>query len=337
MTHSHAHDHHHHHHHDMRGTPERALWVAIILNGMFLVVEVVVGLISNSLALLADAGHMLSDVGALVIALVALRLAKLPPKGNYSFGLKRVPVLGGLINAATLLVIVAVIVKESIERLAAPPKLTADLILVTGVLGLIINLLSAWYLHRSGDHSVNIRGAMLHMLADALGSVAVIVGGVVIMTTGAVIIDPILGMLVALLILVATWPLLRDTVNILLQRAPHGATMSAVQQLLTAAPGVARVADLHVWELNTGQFVLTVTADLAEDLSLDSANARADEIRVQLREQFGIVHCTFEWRAPGRPATDCLFEPLHAAHDHSHSHHDHDHDHSHDHDHAHHP
>ena len=204
---SHAQDH-------GRPTAERAFIIAIGLNGAFLILEICVGLWTNSLAILSDAGHMVSDVAGLVIALVALRLASRRPSKAYTFGLRRAPVLGGLLNAAALVAIVVFITLEAFTRLDAPPKIEVMPVLWTGIAGLGVNLGSAWYLARSQDRSVNTRGAMLHLLADALGSVAAIVSAIAVALFDAPIADPIASLVIAAMILLGSMPLLRDTVAI---------------------------------------------------------------------------------------------------------------------------
>jgi cobalt-zinc-cadmium efflux system protein len=300
LSHDHSHDGHDHahghgHSHDHSTTPERALWVAIVLNAVFLFVEFGVGLYADSLALLADAGHMVSDVGALVLALVAQRIATRKTSAEYTFGLRRVPVLGGLANGATLIVIVVLVFREAIGRLLDPTPVQVMPVLVAGGIGLVINLVSAWYLHSSGDESVNIRGAFLHLMADALGSVAAIGSALVIMFTGWMPIDPILSIVIGLLIMLSSWPLLRDTVNIMLQRAPAGIDVSKLERALESRPDVLEVSDLHVWELNTGEPVLTAMICTPVNESLVEANGRKDQVKQMLVDDFGIDHATIEW------------------------------------------
>jgi cobalt-zinc-cadmium efflux system protein len=270
--------------------------VALVLNGIFLVVEVVVGLMADSLALLADAGHMLSDVAALGLALVARRVARAAASRQYTFGWRRVPVLGGLINGATLIVVVVLVVREATARLLDPVAVSETPVLVAGVIGLFVNLVSAWYLHRAQDHSVNIRGAMLHLLADALGSVAAIASALVILWTGWHPIDPILSFVIAALILFGSWPLLRDTVNIVLQRAPSSLDVGRVEEALEAREDIARIVDLHVWELAGDVCVASMVLVTERDEPVSEANRRMEEIKAMLAEEFEIRHATIEWR-----------------------------------------
>ncbi|MEO0322735.1 MAG: cation diffusion facilitator family transporter [Myxococcota bacterium] len=291
---------HDHDHHD-GPTPERALWVAIVLNGAFLMLEATAGWWLDSLALLADAGHMISDVGALTVALIAVRLRYQKPNEGYTFGLRRAPVLGGLINGVTLVAVVVFVCLEALERFSSPTTPDGLGVLVTGVAGLAVNLGSAWYLARSRDRSVNTRGAMLHLLADALGSVAAVVSAVAILAWDARLADPIASLVIALLILVGSMPLLRDTVRILLQRAPVDLDVGELRDLLHAEPQVRAVRDLHLWELDSGESVLSAILVVDEEM-LGGANRLCNGLRATLKERFGVVHATLECRQDEPPA-----------------------------------
>lgn len=276
-------------------TPERALWVALSLNAAFLIVESAVGLWSGSLALLSDAGHMLSDVGALAIALVAVKVASRRPSDGYTFGLRRAPVLGGLLNGISLIVVVVLIGVEALERLQEPPRIEAAPVFWTGIGGLGVNLGSAWYLARSRDQSVNTRGAMLHLLSDALGSVAAIVSAIAGGYFGAPLSDPVASLVIAVLILLGSLPLLRDTLAILLQRAPPDLDVTELKQLLLEHPRVDSVLDFHVWALDDGQPVLSAVLRVNVHALVDAARV-GDDLRVELRDRFHVEHSTFECR-----------------------------------------
>jgi len=274
-------------------TPERALWVAVALNAAFLVIEAVLGFLTGSLVLLSDAGHMVSDVGSLLVALVALRLARREPSEGYTFGLRRAPVLGGLVNGASLVAIVVLIVLEALQRFEDPPPVAAWPVFAGGVVGLAVNLGSAWYLARSRDRSVNTRGAMLHLLADALGSVAAIVAALVALAFDAPLADPVASLVVAVIILGGSLPLLRDSLRILLQAAP--VDTEAARAIFTQHPQVRGVMDLHVWGLDVGQPVLSAILEL-DVTELDAANAITDALRDRLREELHVHHATIECR-----------------------------------------
>jgi cobalt-zinc-cadmium efflux system protein len=286
---------HDHSHNQLQAGTERALWVALLLNLAFLVIEVVVGLWTNSLALLSDAGHMVSDVAALAIALVAQRLARAKPGGGYTFGLKRVPVLGAFGNALALLAIAGVILWEAWHRLQSPEEVIALPVLIAGVAGLLVNVISAMWLHKSSKQSLNIRGAFLHLVADALGSLGAIIAALVLMTTGWAPIDALVSMLIAGLILFATWPLLRDSTRVLLQSAPAGIDMHRLEQELCKTPQVRAASHVHVWEIDAGWTILTAIL-VTDQGDLSELEQVADQLRKKLHDQFGIEHATFEWR-----------------------------------------
>lgn len=278
----------------------RALRIALWLNASFLVVEAIAGWWTGSLALLSDAGHMVSDVGALLVALAAQRLVARRPSPRYTYGLRRAPVLGGLANALSLVVIVVLIVVEAIERFADAPPLDAVPVFWVGLAGLAVNVAGAAVLSRSGDRSVNIRGAMLHLIADALGSVAAIVAAGCVYFFGFRLADPIASVVIALLILVGSLPLLRETVAILLQRAPAGLDLKALVERVRAVDGVVSIEDLHVWELDSGSAVLSLTLVVDVERVLESTRI-ADEVRGCVLEDGALGHATIECRAPGVP------------------------------------
>lgn len=302
-THDHGHGHGHDHHHGP--TPARALLIAVILNTSFLVLEVIAGLWTNSLALLSDAGHMVSDVGALMLALFALKIAALAPSESYTFKLKRAPALGALINGISLVLIVIWIGVEAVERLQAPPQLDANVVFLTGLAGLGVNLGSAWYLAKSRDQSVNTRGAMLHLLSDALGSVAAMIAAISAGVFNASIADPIASVVIGALILLGSLPLLRDTLELLLQRAPRGLDVRAVRELIIAHEGVAQLVDLHIWGLDASDPVISAILTTHEP-TLAQTTALSDALRAKLTALIGQAHITLEWRTPDAP----LPEPL---------------------------
>lgn len=298
-----------HHGHEHSGqsrstNTERALWVAFLLNLAFLVLEVVIGLWADSLALLSDAGHMVADVAALAFALVAERLSRTRPAGAYTFGLKRVPVLGAFGNALTLLLVAGLILWEAWQRLLHAPEVAPWPVLVMGVAGLFVNLLSAWWLHRSASESLNVRGAVVHLLADALGSVGAIVVAIVLVTTGWTPIDAIVSAFIAAMILFGTWPLLRDSTKVLLQTAPSRIEMDRLREVLKSSARVRRILDLHVWEIDEGLVVLTATL-VTNTCALVDLEQATDVLRRELHDRFGIEHATFEWRTPEGRSDGC--------------------------------
>jgi cobalt-zinc-cadmium efflux system protein len=307
MSSEHHHGHQHHHHiagAEKGSAAERALWLALWLNLAFLLIEVGAGLWANSLALLSDAGHMVSDVAALGLALMAERLARVQPGGAYTFGLKRVPVLGAFGNALALFVIVILIFHHAVARLSEPVQVGGWSVLVVGLAGLAVNLISAWKLHASGDKGLNVRGAILHMAADALGSVGAVVTAIVILTTGWTPIDSIMSIFIGLLILIGTWPLLRDATRVLLQAAPADVNVRRIRELITENKDVEQLIDLHVWEINSGQVVLSATL-VSGCRPLSELTRVSDSLRKMVREEFNVDHATFEWVTPEAAEAGC--------------------------------
>ena len=306
----HHHDHGHGHAHAHgEGAGRAALVFALALNGAFLVVEAAAGWWTGSLALLSDAGHMLTDVLALTVALAAATLAGAAVRGRFTYGLGRLAVLGGLFNGVTAIGIAVFIVVEAVDRIAAPPPVPGLPVLVVGAVGLVVNVVSAWRLHASGDLGVNMRGAMLHMFADALGSVAAIASGVVLLATGFVLVDPIVSVLVAGIVVTSAIPLLRDVVAILLQGAPGHVDLGAMEKAARAMPEVQDVIGLHAWALDSGEAVASIVLVTAEE-RLDALNAAADRLRGELERRFHVHHATVEWRHRAH-ATPCC-APLEA-------------------------
>ena len=267
-------------------------------------VEAGVGIASGSLALLSDAAHMLADVLALAVALVASSLGALGARGRFTYGLARIPVLGGLLNGVSSIAIGVFIVVEAVRRFGHPPPVAGMPVLIVASIGLLVNIGSAWWLHRSGDDGVNARAAMLHMLADALGSVAAIVSGIMLMTTSFTLIDPIVSVLVAGIVIASSLPLLRDVVHILLESAPGHLDMTAVEGTMRGMPEVADVIGLHAWELDSGETMASVVL-VTKQRDLLLLNHAADRLRVELRARFRVSHATVEWRDVEQAAPCC--------------------------------
>ncbi|MCB9728407.1 MAG: cation transporter [Deltaproteobacteria bacterium] len=292
----HGHGHGHAHGHGLAASARgrgQTLRVVLLLNAAFLAVEVVVGLLTNSLALLGDALHMGTDVAALLLALAAERISLSPGGPAHTFGYRRAPTLAAFGNALTMVALVLILAVEAIGRLDAPPAIPSTPVLVAGVVGLLVNLGSAALLHARAGHSHNMRGAMLHMLADALGSVGVIVSAVVIAATGWFMVDPIVTLAIGALILAATWPLLRDASRTLLQISPPSIDLTAVRASLMRRPDVACIEDLHAWELDAGYLVVTACVHVrCEDLAACETLRRS--IHEELSHGFAAAHLTLE-------------------------------------------
>ena len=254
---SHAHGGHAHPHTGHNGT----LIVALLLTLSFAGVEALAGWWSGSLALLSDAAHMLTDSSALGLAAGAAWLARRPPSASHSYGLVRAEVLAALFNSLLMLVLIGYIVHEAIDRIGAPRDINGSAVIGVAVIGLAVNLVVAWVLSR-GEATLNSRAALLHVLGDALGSVAAITAGVVIVTTGWTPIDPLLSLLVAALILFSALRLLREVVHVLMEGVPGHVRLNVVGQDLAALEGVLRVHDLHVWTLSSGTIALSAHLEI---------------------------------------------------------------------------
>ena len=287
----------HQHHHARDVTRQRPLQIALAITVLFLVAEVVGALLSGSLALLADAAHMLTDVAALGLALFAFWVSRWPATPERSYGYYRAEVLAALVNATALLVVVLFIFWEAYQRLRTPSTVEALPMIGVATLGLAANGLSAWVLSRGETTNLNLRGALLHVVADALGSVGVIVAGVVILLTGWTFADPIAAMGIGALVLWASVRLLRDAVDVLMEATPRGVDLREVEATLASLPGVAGVHDLHVWTVTSGFLALSGHLTLCEE-----RDPRERGLLVQatelLRDRFGITHVTLQVEGP---------------------------------------
>lgn len=257
-----AHDHHHHdhghaHHPHAPKDMGRAFAIGVALNLGFVVAEVAAGLWTGSLALLADAGHNLSDVLALLLAWGATVLARRAPAGRRTYGLRKATILASLANAIMLLVAVGVIVSEAVRRFAAPAPIEAPIVMITAALGVLINGATALLFMRGSQSDLNVRGAFLHMAADAAVSLAVVVGAGVIAFTGLLWIDPALSLGIAAVIVLGTWSLFRDSADMAMDAAPRDIDVEAVRTWLADLPGVEGVHDLHIWAISTTETALT--------------------------------------------------------------------------------
>lgn len=290
-AHQHGHDHSHGHAHvHGQGASTRALRIALALTAVLLVAEVIGGWLANSLALLADAGHMFTDVGALGLSLFVAWFSRQPATPEKSYGYLRWEILAALINGATLLGISAVILWEAVVRLRHPEPVVGGTMLIVAALGLVVNVVAAWVLHGSAGESLNHRGAYLHVLGDLLASVGTIVAAVIVRTTGWLPIDPIASVVTTLLVVRSSWRLVRESVDVLLEAAPRHISMDAVRARLGAVTGVASVHDLHVWSVTSGLVAMSahvVVPDLARH------DAALEEMDAAMRE-LGIGHITVQ-------------------------------------------
>lgn len=290
----HGHHHHHgggHHHHHAPASFGRAFAIGIALNIAFVAGEGVAGLWTGSVALLADAGHNLSDVLGLAVAWGGATLARTAPTKRFTYGLKGSTILAALFNALLLLVALGAIVLEAGQRIAHPPAVPGLTVSVVAGIGIAVNAFTAWLFAGGRDGDVNIRGAYLHMAADAMVSAGVVVAGLVIWWSGLAWIDPLVSLVLAALIFVQTWSLLRETVEMTLAAVPRGIDPDAVAQALRHLPGVERLHDLHIWPMSTTEPVLTAHLVIPGGHPGDGFLA---ETRLMLRDRFGIGHATVQ-------------------------------------------
>nr|WP_297531565.1 MULTISPECIES: cation diffusion facilitator family transporter [Pseudomonadota] len=271
---------------------ERPLWWAFGLTTVFLVAEVVGGLMTNSLALLSDAAHMGTDVIALAISLVAVRLSRRPPDAKRTYGYARLEAIGALINGGMLFLVAGYILWEAVGRFRAPPPVASTGMLVIAALGLAVNLISMRLLKAGSGESLNVKGAYLEVWADMLGSLGVIVGAVIIMATNWTLADPIIAVLIGLWVLPRTWTLVREAGQVLMQGAPHGLNVDTVRDLMLAHPGVQTVHDLHIWALGSKEPILTAHVVVADPAQ--SAESVRRSLLAALDESFGIEHATLQ-------------------------------------------
>jgi cobalt-zinc-cadmium efflux system protein len=301
--HHHGHDHGHGHHHGAAATTGRAFLVGIVLNGAFVAVEAGAGLVTGSLALLADAGHNLSDVLGLLLAWGATRLARRAPSLRRTYGWRRSSIMAALLNAVLLLVAVGGIAWEAIRRAQAPTPVPGATVMIVAGIGFVINTATALLFLSSRKHDLNARGAFLHMAADAAISLGVVAAGAAILATGWTWLDPAVSLVIAVIILFGTWGLLKESLDLSLDAVPVGIDAAEVRACLAALPGVTAVHDLHVWAMSTTEVALTAHLVKPDPGGDDALIARATH---ELSERFGIAHVTLQWERAG---DDCPSAP----------------------------
>ena len=291
-----SHEHSHQHSHAINAESlNKAFIIGIVLNLAFVVIEFAAGFWFDSLALLSDAGHNLSDVVSLVLALLAFRLAKVKANERYTYGYKKSTILVSLFNAVILLVAVGAIVIESIHKLNNPAVVPGGAIAWVAGVGVLINAFTAFLFMKDKEKDLNVKGAYLHMAADALVSVGVLVAGIVISRTGWYIIDPIIGLIVAVVILISTWYLLHDSLRLTLDGVPTSIDSQKVVKAIRALPGVDDVHHIHIWAISTTENALTAHIVLKQPEGMQEVKHL---IRHRL-EDFGIGHATLEFEVPG--------------------------------------
>lgn len=297
--HGHGHGHHHGHHHGHGTDYGRAFAIGIALNLAFVVIEAFYGFMANSMALLADAGHNLSDVLGLVAAWVAAILAKRPPSRRFSYGFRAASILAALGNAVVLLIAVCFIFYHAVVRLIIPDLVEAGTVTIVAAAGILVNGATALMFVRGRRSDINVRGAYLHMVADALVSAGVVVAGIAIALTGQVWIDPVTSLIVAAIIFIGGYDLLRESLTMALAGVPRGIDPDEVEAHLVALPGVERIHDLHIWPMSTTEFALTAHLVMPDGFPGDLF---LSDCAQGIAERFGIGHATLQVETGG----DCV-------------------------------
>lgn len=310
-THDHGHDHHDHahghaheglggHHHHGSG---KALVFSLCFTLAFAIVEVFGGWISGSLALLSDAGHMFTDTSSLAIGAFAAWLSRRPASKSHSFGLQRAEVLGALVNAVMMIGVVVAIAISAVHRLFEPEPVTGGMVMIIAGIGLLVNIIIGFILLR-GEQTMNVRGALLHVLGDLMGSVAALVAGFVILATGWMPIDPILSIFVCILISISAFPLLRDVVRVLMEGVPKNVNVESVSRALADVEGVRAIHDLHIWSLSSSQRALAAHVEIARLTDWEAILPRLQRL---LAERFAINHTTLQ-PEDSATARDCALD-----------------------------
>lgn len=290
MTHDHGS--HGHHHHPIAADADRGkLKLALALITVFLVVELVVAIIANSLALLSDAGHMFTDAGAIALALVAMHLAQRPASGSYTFGLRRAEILSALVNGVTLLLLGAIFAVQGVRHVINPPDVVGGLVLAVALVGIVVNLAATAVLARANRESLNIEGAYQHILTDLFAFIATAVAGAVILLTGWREADGLAALLVAALMLRSGWTLVRESGRVLLEAAPRGTDVDTIGMAMAGLPAVVEVHDLHVWELSTGSAALAAHVTVAAH---DDCHRTRLDLQRLLDDRFHVHHTTLQ-------------------------------------------
>lgn len=274
------------------GKSEKPLWIALVLTTTFLIAEVVGGILTNSLALISDAAHMVTDAAALAVSLVAIRIGRRAADNMRTFGYYRFEILAAAFNAVLLFLVAMYILYEAYQRINNPPEIQSGAMLIVATLGLIINLVSMRLLGGDKDKSLNVKGAYLEVWSDMLGSVGVIAGAVIIRYTSWAWVDSAIAVLIGLWVLPRTWTLLKESLNVLLEGVPEGLNLFEVKKTIEEIHCVVSVHELHVWAITSGK--ASLTAHVVTELAIPGQQVLLKKIRSTIAEQFDIHHCTIQ-------------------------------------------
>ena len=283
------------HQHGAGHSNGRRIGLTLVLVTLYMVAEVIGGFWSGSLALLADAGHMLADAGALLVALIAMHIAQRPASSTHTYGYWRAEILAALANGAALIAIAGTIGYHAVTRLGQPPEVHGPVMLVVACGGLVVNLIGLWILHDGKSHNLNVRGAWFHVLSDALGSLGAIASGLLVTLYGFSWADPVASLVIAVLVLYSGWSLLAQTASVLMEAVPAGIELTTVEQTLRSVDDVLDVHDLHVWSVTSGRAVMS--AHLNVTPAADRRRVMAEVHRL-MRDRFDLHHSTFQIDCP---------------------------------------
>ncbi len=305
-SHPESHDHHSHSHSHDAVTYDRAFLIAIVANGLFVVLQIIFAYVANSTSLLADAFHNLGDVLSLILAWLATSLMKRKPTEKTTYGLKKTSILAALTNGILLVFTCGIIATEAVYKLFSPTEVQAISVMIVAAIGILVNSGTALLFLRGSD-DLNIRGAYLHLFYDALVSVGVVISAALLYWTGWLWIDPIVGLLIALVILKGTWALFADSFRLIIDGVPKNISWSAVSEFLLTRPGVQGIHDLHIWAMSTQENALSVhlympEEDLTDDLRI--------ELVEQLRKKFSIQHVTIQTEKTKTECNDACHDPM---------------------------
>lgn len=295
----------HDHAHSATGKNRRALWITFLLTFSFFIVEVIGAISTKSLALFADAGHMLTDVAGIAFALFASWIAQRPPSVRKTYGYYRIEILTAAMNAVILFMISGYILYEACQRFYAPKQVVSFPLLIIASIGLLVNVFSMLLLHRGSKESLNIEGAFLEVVSDALGSVAVIIAAIIMMATKWYYIDPIMAVFIGLFIIPRTWKLLMKAINILMEGTPEGIHIEEVEKEIQSIEGVKLIHDLHVWTITSGVNALSGHVVVTKDMTLQDSQVLLEKINTRLDEAFHIEHTTLQFEPHDLAENSC--------------------------------
>ena len=301
--HNHSHSHHHHHHVSPGDVANSAFIAGIVLNSAYVAVQVVAGFMTHSMALLSDAGHNLSDVASLALSLLAFRLARAKPTHSFTYGYKKTTILAALTNAVVLLITIGVLGYESVNRLLHPRPVEGGIVAIVAGIGIVINLASAFLFFRNKEHDLNTKGAYLHLLTDAMGSLGVVVAGVIIRFTNWYWLDGAVSIAVLLVILVGTWSLLSASLRMSLDAVPSNVDKDQIEEIILKVNGVESIHHMHIWAMSTTLNALTTHLVLNEKLTFDEKMKIVHDIKHELLHN-NIHHATIELESADIPCQD---------------------------------